>query len=138
MPDKCAYAERRHFNSQAKRNDRMRVKAERIRRARGIPERGALTHYGTSGYDAERDYADFNAGRGIYATRGPHNAPSTQHDATPHNDTTQIDCQEQSAPAPCDVQSPRDDALARAGASIGIAFDTPDDDSDIVNVATDL
>ena len=36
--------ERRHFNSHAKRNDRMRAKMERARRAKGVPERNSPTY----------------------------------------------------------------------------------------------
>jgi hypothetical protein len=57
VPTVYAKIERRHFNSQGKRNDRVRKRAEARRRSLGIPQREASPYRATSvARDAETDY----------------------------------------------------------------------------------
>jgi hypothetical protein len=58
VPTVYAKIERRHFNSQGKRNDRVRKRAEARRRSLGIPQRQASTYHASASavHDAESDY----------------------------------------------------------------------------------
>jgi len=140
VPTTLAIVERRHFNSHARRNVRMRLKAERQRRARGVPtmEDRALAEADSYRF-LNRDSAH-STNEGIERLRAydaqlrREGQPILPMSTTV--DVAQYTATQQSTRVVADAA--RDAALARAGASVGIAFDTPDDDSDIVDVATDL
>lgn len=68
--DKIMYAERRHFNSHARRNARTRERARAIRRANGVPERNsdqyrlnAMAHQ--MQHEADREYLTAMQGQPI-------------------------------------------------------------------------
>jgi hypothetical protein len=79
--DTFARLERRHYDSNARRNDRLREKARQARRAAGVPERDSLAYRAQSmRFRQEREEMEaYNAamgGKGI-----------TEADITRHDDT---------------------------------------------------
>ena len=92
MPREFMRIERRHYNTNARRNDKMREKMAARRRAQGVPLRdspqyrlNARRYADEATADAEYDRA--MGGRGIESTtqpRQPRSSEATQHAATQH------------------------------------------------------